>query len=154
MGRWGSAGWVTRVNTFVWGGAPLNTTGNLVLRNATKICGYERRWERKREKEKGAPCSGKLWWPRETNTRDLCWTFAHRVSVARWLLGEGTRQKDSANWKRNYNADTHFLHCDVVTRSVSSNAKLVKSDVTLYFARVEYSINEAHYYGLIFYNIM
>jgi len=46
--------------------------------------------------------------------------------------------------------NTHFLR-DVVTRSVPSNAKLVKDDVALYSAPVEYSINEVHYYDFIFY---
>jgi len=52
---------VMRVSTFVGDGAPLNTTGNLVSRNATKICGCERRWGREGERggKREGPCSSR-----------------------------------------------------------------------------------------------
>lgn len=142
MGWWGSAGWVTRVSTFVEGGVPLNTTGNLVSHNATKICGYGRRWGRKREKVRVPENYG-------DRGKRTCAIYVEHLRAASLLPADysrkETRQKDSANWKRNYNADTRFLR-DVVTRSISSNVKLVWGDVASY-AQYEWS----SYCGLIFY---
>lgn len=137
MGRWGSAGWVTRVSTFVGGGVPLNTTGNLVSHDATKICGHERRWERKREEDRVPENYG----DRGKRTRAI---YVEHLRAASLLPADYSRKERDRKTRRIGREIIMRIHAFCATLLHGVYRRMRNSSAVLYPAQIEYNTDEVH----------